>query len=473
MSKKRLLNEFSFGFELEGTYNHEETNSRDLASKFNSMLGGEGNMHGDGSLRSDYGYSCFEYSSPVIQFTPSNIRKVIKFLDSLPSLHVKINNTCGFHTHVSYKGITKEDAVWAMASMAADESYTNFLKLGRTNLHKAPYAKPDFLKKAFKYAENNNYSGLVETIVDNEKYRSIRIHPQGTIEWRGPRTFLNVIKHSKNVAFFKKLTQFIQRINDSLDMDYSKNISKSDFIKCAKNRLSNLHFKEEKNINKINRLLEALNSRPEIINVISANSFDNMYETLRNGCTPNFSINNLVRTLKINGIKLKSISAIEFLLRTQSISSFIELINANIFKDNIELFGRHNALTKSFEFLLKNPGVNDEVLNVLVEKALTKFGHSSIKTFSYNAMFEMIKYNVNAFKVAVNKNLIEIFGYERASSLINAVINIDKYGFRNSEIYNLLMQSPNAALVESLCQVPNYNTLSNVTLDNTIASILS
>lgn len=468
MSNKKLLNEFYFGFELEGTFDQSMNDYSSLTLKFDELLKGHGNMHRDGSLRSEYGYSCFEYSSPVIQFTPMSINMVIKFLDSLPSLGVKINNTCGFHTHISFKGITKKDAVWAMASMVADGSYTEFLKLGRTNLYKSPYAKATFLHKAKKLYDNRRIEEMADVLVDNEKYRSIRIHPQGTIEWRGPRTFLNVIKHSKNVAYFKKLSRFIKRINDSLDMEYSDNLSKKTFLDVANMRLNRLYFKEEKKQLKIQRLIESIHARPIILNNLSPEVFEALNDEISRG---NFGISSIIRDMKINNIKITSDVVLDYFCRWTSITNFIDLIDVNTYKRNISMIGQRNGLTKSFEYLLKNPGINDEVLNMLTHKALTNFGSSQIKTFSYNAMLEMIKYNINAFKVAINKNLIDIFGIDRAINLIQAVIKVDMYSFRNSEIHNLLMNSINAPLVNRV--LPEISNTSNSILDLSVNNILA
>ena len=60
----------------------------------------------------------FEYASPVIQFTPKNIQMVVKFFDALPSMYVKINRTCGLHTHISYKGINRQDISWTQENLA-------------------------------------------------------------------------------------------------------------------------------------------------------------------------------------------------------------------------------------------------------------------------------------------------------------------------------------------------------------------
>ena len=468
MSNKKLLNEFYFGFELEGTFDKSIDDYSGLTLKFDTMLNGNGNMHCDGSLRCEYGYDCFEYSSPVIQFTPKNINMVIKFLDTLPSLGVKINNTCGFHTHISFKGITKKDVVWAIASMVADGSYEEFLKLGRTRLYKSPYAKASFLHKAKKLYENRRIEEMSNVLVDNEKYRSIRIHPQGTIEWRGPRTFLNVIKHSKNVAYFKKLSKFIKRINDSLDMEYSNNLSKQVFLDISKSRLNHLYFKEESKQIKAERLFQSIYDRPTILNNLSPEIFEVLHNEISR-C--NFSITSVIRNMKINNIKITSDVALDYLCRWTNICNIIELIDVNVYKRNIQMLGQRNCLTKSFEYLLKNPGVNDEVLNMLTHLALTKFGSSQIKTFSYNAMLEMIKYNINAFKVAVNKNLVEIFGMDRAMTLIQAVIRVDMYSFRNSEIHNMLMNSVNAPIVNTL--LPRLSNISNSVLNMSVNNILN
>lgn len=466
MSNKRLLKDFSFGFELEGTYDNYEINTSRLKHKFDSMLGGEGSMHGDGSLRAEGGYSTFEYASPVIQFTPVNIQKVIKFLDSLPSMFVKINRTCGFHTHISFKGITKKDAVWAMASMASDGSYEEFLKLGRTNLYRAPYAKPTFLHKAHEYAKNGQYRRMVEVIVDNEKYRSIRIHPQGTIEWRGPRTFLNTIKHSKNVAFFKKLSKFIMKINESLDKDYTSTISKAEFMSYANSRLNSLYFKEENVSHKSERLSEALMRRPNTINHLPAESF----EALRQASVT-FSTSTLLNTMRINNVKLKSENAINYMSSMAHLQSFIDLIDIDTFKENMAMFGQRNMLTPTFEHLMRNPGVNDEVLKFMIDCVTKKFGQSNIKTFTYNAMLEMIKYNPNIFKVAINKNLYELFGYEKAQTLIHRLIECMKYSFIHSDIYKLLLDSPNADLTKNTLSLTSFNIQYNNILNESIASM--
>lgn len=212
MSKK-LKSDFTIGFELEGVLNRS-INSRDnLYDELNRMLGGNGDMHYDGSIRysSLNNETSFEYASPIIDYTPGNVNNIIKCLDKLPSLGVKTNRSCGFHTHISFDGIKKNDTTWFIFWLCATDNYKEFKKLGRTNLYGATYAKFSFLETIADGLRSVTPSirNIVRNICTNEKYRAIRIHPQGTIEWRGPRTFLNTPKHSKTLTFFQKLDSFI------------------------------------------------------------------------------------------------------------------------------------------------------------------------------------------------------------------------------------------------------------------------
>lgn len=469
MSNKKLLNEFSFGFELEGTVDTNEYTLSSLSEKFDKLLNGCGYMHSDGSLRAEYGYRTFEYSSPVFKFTPSNIKMVIAFLDSLPLLSVKINQTCGFHTHISFSGITKTDAVWAIASMVADNSYEQFLKLGRTNLWKSPYAKPTFLKSARKLYELGRYYDMASILVDNEKYRSIRIHPQGTIEWRGPRTFLNTNKHSKNVAYFKKLTQFILRINNSLDMKQSGNLSKTSFLDIANNFLNNIYFKEEEISFKAERMANRLMNNPEMINHINDETFDFISHNVCASST--FSISKFISVMVEKNIKIASDIALYRMMNWTNISNLLPIIDVNTFDRNIAMIGSRNQLTPTFEYLMKHEDVNPQILSLLINIILTKFGKSSVKTFTYNGMLELIKYSVNAFIVATKLNLTEVFGESRAETLLKSVACQLKYEFKSSKIYSLLLDSPNAELVNRLFEYQPQEIL-NENMSSVVSSLI-
>ena len=446
MSNKKLLNQFYFGFELEGTYNYNVIDRYQLTKEFNKRLNGQGDMHHDGSLRADYGYETFEYSSPVIQFTPKNLKMVLDFFDSLPSLNVKINRTCGLHTHISFEGINKENISWAIASMVADESYKDFLKFNKTNFFNRTYASYRYLENAKHYLDRNYISTFSDTLVDNDKYRVFRIHPQGTLEWRGPRTFLNVNNHKKNVLYIKKLTALIKRINDSLDMVEVNGLKRDDFIRASLSSFRVLEFVEKTKTNNYDKLYSRIVNNPEILNHLKDDVLDKFLSNYT------FSPRTLLDSMSDNKFVIKNLNVLGQLLNHFNITNLSKFITLDLVKNNMDYLGQRNSLTPLFKHLLANPQYNDEVLKFMMKQAIENFGLSSIRTFTYNAMVEMIKYNPEVFKIASSKNLVELFGQAKAGELLLTYLRkINKNGIDNLDLYNLLMKN-NADLLND-CQI--------------------
>jgi hypothetical protein len=119
--------------------------------------------------------------------------------------------------------------------------------------------------------------------------------------------------------------------------------------------------------------------------------------------------------------------------------------------------------------LIRHEGVNDEVLSILTKEALKNFGKASIRTFTFNAMKEMVKYNINAFKAAINVDLVATFGDARARELISRLVQQDQYGFKNSELYNSLLASVNRNLVINL--FPEVNQLNNNVINTNVSDL--
>ena len=247
-----LSNEFTIGFELEGIVDNEEyprsglpsyhSNSqpyggaKKLLDKLNEMLGmGEGHIESDSSVQpvgrttdpSGHEYSDstsgeswgFEYVTPKIPFTPQNIAKIDKFLKGLKDIGVKTNRKCGFHTHISYPDMGKKDVLWALFSIANNENLYNEIKELDEGDYKIAFSSDfansrlfDTLKDLGDVLRNRGNSSVT---IDNEKYRMMRIHPQGTIEWRGPRNFINDGSNGKVITdYLKKLHKVIMAIGD-------------------------------------------------------------------------------------------------------------------------------------------------------------------------------------------------------------------------------------------------------------------
>lgn len=177
----------------------------------------------DGSL----GLGGFEWRSPVLKLTPDCIIECIGFLKDIKKIFF-IDNECGFHTHIAFNGITPDDAMWLELKLAMDEDERN--EVTELALYTDPaadeyepidysnrYASSEYLEKLSFALYDKNYE-KVASLLTNEKYRALRIHPQGTLEWRAPRGFLDEDNSNDYIkSFFLQLHQFVRWMINALD----------------------------------------------------------------------------------------------------------------------------------------------------------------------------------------------------------------------------------------------------------------
>ena len=484
MSKIKLLNDFSFGFELEGTFDSNLISREELNYQMDEFLGGKGNMQYDGSLRTSTSpqyrrfNECFEYSSPVINFTYANMNKVIKFLDKLPEWNVRINTSCGFHTHISYKGINKSDISWICMYLVASGDYKKFLKLGRTNFYttRNEYASKDFLESAAEYFHDNNIHMMANELITNRKYRCIHIHPQGTLEWRGPRTFLNVNKHSKNVAYAKKLVEFLLTINKALNTDTINGLSRKEIDNRFSSKIDYLGFNVRNNTRLDNFIHRVLTS-PTFLNHLSERSLQSYSSEIDSLKTNDTFKKNLLESLEKNKVNITNENVIFNFFKPiyncngQKDYGYMKFVSIDTFKEKelAKKFGNLHRLTSLFEYLLQTPNVNDEVLDYLVNLSIKDFGESYIRTFTYNAMMEMLKTNIKIIKTVVDKDWESTIGRQRAINIISYIVDTAKYDLKSLGIFDAFVNSPNKDL---FLQYIGYNnniiSTSHRVLDNYI-----
>lgn len=306
-----LSTEFKIGFELEAIVDNEEFagngflpsyhsnngaqgNSKKLLDLLNERLGlGEGKIENDGSLRVGNNFSsrawAFEYGSPIINFNPSNINKISKFLKGLKEIGVETNDTCGFHTHISFPDIDKTSIAWVLFSLANDEKmYKELTELsGKNEGDKiinffGGYALAknlDELKRLGRALKNGE--NLVSTLT-NEKYNVTRIHPQGTIEWRGPRGFLNKDLGDKKVDYIEgyitKLYRIILKIADIATRNEYNGFTKKEVLNHA-----NLIFEfnseaQKKKDDKFNSLIMKIKENPKMIEMMPLSKIDELFQ---------------------------------------------------------------------------------------------------------------------------------------------------------------------------------------------------
>ena len=255
-----LTRDFTFGFELEGivdnnsslfdewrsdnaeNYYHEDEGyeiddyeMNDMAikdyldgylygqfnnHKRNNNINNDSSVHNDSSVQrndEDYDGYEFEYSSPVLQAVPENFARVVHMLRCMRDDGIYTNSSCGFHHHIRFSGMTPADLVWIYCNLATDaeayELFSTFKSYEFSDEHYASFRDIDNLGEAL---VQKDFVRAFDYI-NNEKYRAFRLHPQGTLEWRGPRNFLNKKNIDEIVDFYKLFNLLIKRIKMYMD----------------------------------------------------------------------------------------------------------------------------------------------------------------------------------------------------------------------------------------------------------------
>ena len=191
-------------------------------------------VHGDGSVHPTLNSDVpMEWASPVFKARPEYFQGFIKFLKTILYNGVYTNDTCGFHHHLMFNGMTERDAVWIYCNLAMD---TEFLKQSgefEDLAFVSHWASDDVFTTIRKGIQQGNFD-LVLSELNTDKYRLFRLHPEhGTLEWRGPRDFLNngeisSIKH----FYYDHLQVVIKRFIEYNKMKtlFDTNISKQEFF---------------------------------------------------------------------------------------------------------------------------------------------------------------------------------------------------------------------------------------------------
>lgn len=250
--EKYLASQFKFGFELEAMVEdalidfsddyHDEVDydslneaiKEEISTAFN-FSEDEIEIKYDGSLepsnRFDY---AFEWATPTMQFTPENLKRSIHGLDYLMNHNFYTNESCGFHVHLSFPNITDQDVIWIISKLSIDKpmfkKITNFEGL---NFFNEEYAEKGVFEKIGKLINEEKYSELAQYF-STKKYRMLHIHPQGTLEWRGPRDFLDDYEGIHIVYdFFKLLHEFVSWMSKSISDNHINGISKENYFKLV------------------------------------------------------------------------------------------------------------------------------------------------------------------------------------------------------------------------------------------------
>lgn len=177
----------------------------------------------------------FEFISPPLILNPKNIISSKETILSLLKMGFRTNGTCGFHIHYSFDRMTFGDICWFLLGLALNgdlqSQFSNFYDIKFFN---ETYADLKFLSEipgAVQEGDEDKIAKLFSTY----KFRILRIHPQGTIEWRGPRDFMNTREFKKVGDFFLRLykcADIIHKLSttDTFELG-GKTLQKNAFLK--------------------------------------------------------------------------------------------------------------------------------------------------------------------------------------------------------------------------------------------------
>ena len=280
-----LMSEFTFGFELEAYINRDifwkyisdidniDNESMDdeeyeeyessivnnyntddykpyfkyVAEYFSQWFGNDCKIVNDGSL----GFGGFEFPTPPMNLTPANIKNCINFLMEIQKGPYKIytDESCGFHVHFSFPHMNHQDMAWILCNIAlnADDclsDFSAFIKAdgNQQQFFSKQWSDPTFLFNLQKAIKEENWTE-VSKIISSEKYRLIRLHPQGTIEWRGPRNFISKNGIQDITSFFYQVLKIAKHISNFMDETSINGMSKENFFKMI--NLENIEEKEK------------------------------------------------------------------------------------------------------------------------------------------------------------------------------------------------------------------------------------
>lgn len=227
--EKKLTTDFTMGFELEAIWNGWERHE-DIESFFDDEFVPGGDVHDDESLLSDdESDTTFEYSSPVLPVNLATFNKIIDFYYNYYGEKFYVNDSCGYHHHISYPGITADDVVWIMSKLSLDENMKNKLKRFKQYDFETGWSKTEYLENLKSAVENFDFNNIIK-YCNTAKYSLINVHSQKTLEWRGPRGFLSGGDTQTIKEFYMTLWGFINWITEVLDENEINGMDKDNFI---------------------------------------------------------------------------------------------------------------------------------------------------------------------------------------------------------------------------------------------------
>lgn len=259
--EKKLTTDFTFGFELEAIwitntyyddddYDDDDYDEDGICRNNYGLYAGNienffidqglegGDLHGDCSLDSMGRGVTFEWASPVLPFNVASIEKVIKMFKKGLGTKFEVNNSCGFHNHISFNDISLEEVIWIMSKLAMDDRAREMFSDFEGIKFVTHWSGDEYLNDLKQAIEENNYKKIV-SLCSTDKYSVVNVHRNKTLEWRGPRGFLEREDMGIIIRFYQRLQKIIKWIIDILDENEINGIDRKNYIDMAMAALPN------------------------------------------------------------------------------------------------------------------------------------------------------------------------------------------------------------------------------------------
>ncbi len=169
----------------------------------------------------------FEWKSPIFNVTPENLSKIINFLNESLD-YVSTNISCGFHIHIGLPTFIQKsvdrDMFWILLNLCNENKIKSLIHFKKFMLVQHEYASEipflvitNLLKEINDDNKNEVMINIINKLYLNTKFINFRQHPQGTLEWRGPRGFLDTKNRRIIKDFFIHLWNIIKLMSQYLD----------------------------------------------------------------------------------------------------------------------------------------------------------------------------------------------------------------------------------------------------------------
>lgn len=182
-----VINDFKIGVEIEGFYK-DKVKFDSFISDLKETTPIDFKIIKDGSLQSNKNGTSFEIPLGPFVYGDEKFMNVLKILNNSEKYSLYFNDTCGLHTHFSSDRFDEKSKMWILSCVALDKNMFEMLTFDYNkskNYYK--YSSDSDIIEIKDAIANNEYGRLRLLLHKRKKRVLLRIHPQGTIEWRGPR----------------------------------------------------------------------------------------------------------------------------------------------------------------------------------------------------------------------------------------------------------------------------------------------